>query len=118
MDRSQRAQAISRDRGYQRVRQTTRWTAAGGGLAVAVIGVVLAHSPASASTPASSSARTGGAVGAGSQDGLAPYGVPNAPQYRYGPQYGGQLGGGGLQAPAAPPQSYSGSGPSVLSGGS
>ena len=119
MSPSQRAQVRSRDRADERVRQMTRWIAAGAGLAVAVIGVVLAQGPASASTPTAASSQPGDTAGGGSQNGLAtPSTSPNSSPYQYGPPYSGQFGGGGLQAPAAPPQSYSGSGPSVLSGGS
>ncbi len=112
MNRLQRAQATNRDRGYERVLQMTRWAAAGGGLALAVISVVLAQGPASASTAASSS----GTAGPGG--GLGPSASPSFPRHRDGLRYGGQFGGGGLQAPAAPPQSSYGSGPSMLSGGS
>ncbi len=118
MNHSQRALAAVRDRGHQRVGQVTRWTAAAGGLAVAVIGVVLAQAPASASTAAApATSQPGGASGTGTQGGLGGYSTdtaPTAPQYQYSPQYGGQ----GLQAPAYPPQSSGGSGSSVLSGGS
>ncbi len=119
VNRFQRAQAARRDRGHRRVSQLTRWTAAVGGLTVAVIAVVLGQGAASASTTPASP--PGDVTGAGPGTGLGSVGPdtsPSSPRSPYGPSFDGQFGGGGLQAPAAPPQRAYGSGPSVLSGGS
>lgn len=130
MNRTQRSVVAGRDRGYQRVAQLTRWTAGGGGLALAVIGVVLAQGPASAST-----ATTPGAVATPS---LPQAPAPDSSSQGLTSQGYDQSGSQGLQSPVAPPQysppqysppqysspqysspQYSyGSGSGVLSGGS
>jgi hypothetical protein len=98
----------ARERGQRRVGQVTRWTAAGGGLAAVVIGVVLAQGPAAASTTASTMSGT-----APSQAGA----VPDAPQSGVqdtSPSSDGQ----GLQPPMQAPRHSHGGRSHTLSGGS
>ena len=58
MNQSQRVRLVGRDRGQRRVTHVTRGIAASGGLAAAVIALVLAQGPASASTASASTAST------------------------------------------------------------
>lgn len=117
MNRSQRALVADRERGRHRVGQVTRWTAAGGGLAAAVIAVLLAQGPATASTAATTTVpdpEQGPAPGAQA-------GSPDAAQYpapQYSPQDGQQGSDQGLQPPVVVPRHSRGGGSHALSGAS
>jgi hypothetical protein len=89
MNYSQRARLADRDRGQRRVAQVTRGIAGGGGLAAAVITIVLAQGPASAST-ASTTTDSSPAQSAGSGSQSAP-------------QHGQPAGDQALQPPALAP---------------
>lgn len=67
---SQWTRMAARERGQRRVGQVTRWTAAGGGLAAVVIGVVLAQGPAAASTMTGTAPSQAGAAPDAPQSGI------------------------------------------------
>jgi hypothetical protein len=95
MNHSQRARVAGRDRGQRRVGQVTRGIAAGGGLAAAVIAIVLAQGPASASTASTTTDSSPAQIsGSGSLS---------------APQYSQQDGDQALQPPVMAPSHSSGS---------
>jgi len=99
----------ARERGQRRVDQVTRWTAAGGGLAAVVIGVVLAQGPAAASTMTGTAPSQAGAVPDAPQSSVQNTPVQDTPQ-----SGGGQA----LQPPMQAPRHSHGGRSHILSGGS
>ncbi|MBV8542325.1 MAG: hypothetical protein JO063_12205 [Pseudonocardiales bacterium] len=104
MDPSQSSRVAGRARGLRRVGQLTRWSAAGGGLAAVVLGVLLARDPAVASTTVGSPSSPSDAPQASVQDTPAPGWQPTGEQ--------------GLQPPVPAPQPSHRGGSHILSGGS
>jgi hypothetical protein len=89
MDHSQRARLAGRDRGQRRVTHVTHGIAAGGGLTTAVIAIVLAQGPASASTAPttteSSPAQSSGSESPSAPEQPAPLQPPTvAPSHSHG----------------------------------
>jgi hypothetical protein len=114
MNQSQRARLAGRDRGQRRITHVTRGIAAGGGLTAAVIAVVLAQGPASAST-ASIPTESGPAQspGSGSPSAAQDPGPPSP-----APLYGQPAGDQALQPPAVAPSHSHGSRSHTRSGAS